>query len=83
MAFQRTAPRVPADIGRVTVAFATMKADDTELSSGSLSFDVVDASGNVVDTQSHDILPHMTAAQKTAIFNFIGNIRSKAKTEAV
>lgn len=83
MAFNRVPSKVPSDIGRVTVSFATMKPTDTDIVSGSLSFDVVDAAGVVVDTQTYDILPNMNAAQKTAIFNFLTAIRAKAKAEAV
>lgn len=82
MPFPKEQSKVPSDIGQITVSFSTLK-DSTELATGTVEFEVLDAAGAVVGMQSHKALPHMTAAQKTALFNFISSIRTKAKAEAV
>lgn len=82
MAFPKEQPKIPVDVDRMTVSFTTFKGS-TEVVRGSVDFDVVDAAGAVVGTVAHNALTHMTAAQKTALFNFMAAFRTKAKAEAV
>lgn len=82
MPFNKEQSRVPADIGRVTLSVAILKGATT-LSAASVNFSVVDAADAEVAQQTHDALPHLTAAQKTALFNLLSAIYTKAKNEAV
>ncbi len=71
-----------ASIGRVIVT-AQAAPEDTALQSASVTFDVLDATGNAVATRNHDLTPNMTSAQKTALFTLLTNLRTKLTTEAV
>lgn len=82
MAFPREAKRVPTTIGRVGVEFATMAAADTSVDATSaVTIDVLDQAGALLATRSYPVLAHATNAQKTALFNFLKSIRTKAEIE--
>ncbi|HXG71393.1 MAG TPA: hypothetical protein VNJ04_12380 [Gemmatimonadaceae bacterium] len=83
MPFPKEASQIPSDIGRLTISLATMSAASVEIDSARVSFDVIATDGSTVGTQNHDLLPHLTAAQKATMMTLINNLRTKAKAEAI
>lgn len=82
MAFPKEPKRLPTSIGRVAVTFATMSAADTSVDAASaVSIDVLDQDGALLRTRTFPILDHATTNQKTALFDFLKKIRTKAETE--
>ncbi len=71
-----------ASVGRVAVTAQTTP-DETALASVTVTFDVLDATGVTVATRHHDLLTNLTAAQKTALFTLLTNLRTKLTAEAV
>lgn len=83
MPFPREVNSVPVKAGRIAVHFEVMSDASTGLDAGTTVFTLVDASGNVVKTRGHGLLNEMSLSQKTALFNFISQIRTKINGEAV
>lgn len=82
MPFPKEPKRVPTSIGRVGVEFATMSAADTSVDAASaVSIAVLDQDGALLRTRTFAILDHATANQKTALYEFLKKIRTKAETE--
>lgn len=71
-----------ASIGRV-ILIAQAESGDTALSSATITFDVLDATGNAVATRHHDLLGNLTTAQKTSIFSLLTVLKTKLAAEAV
>lgn len=83
MAFPREVNSVPVKAGRIAVSFEMLSDQSTALDAGTVVFTLVDAAGNTVKTRAHGLLNEMSASQKNALINFIGQIRTKINGEAV
>lgn len=83
MPFEREKSATPVEIGRMTVTFEVLTAASTAVDRATVGFAVLDAQGDSLKERTHNLLPELTAAQKTTIFNFMSNLRTKAKTEVI
>lgn len=73
---------MPAAIGRMEVRFATMAATDTSVdATSSLAVEVKDQTGAVIGVRSFPFLDNATAAEKTALFNYMKKKRAQAELE--
>lgn len=79
MAFDKEQPKVPASIGDITIYMR----DHSGTTPSQAWFDlyVLDESGNVFKKVEGDLIPHMTAAQRTWLINFVAQLRDKAVEE--
>ena len=75
---------VPTAVGTVTITLKDIAARDGQPAARTFNYhlDLVDAQGVHLDTAQGDLEPHLTAAQKTALGNFLDAFRVKA-TEAL
>lgn len=83
MAFVREPSKTPVEIGRITMTFEVLSAASVAVDKATVGFAVLDAQGGVLRERTHDVMPELTAAQKTTIFNFMTNVRTKIKTEVI
>ncbi|HXG72579.1 MAG TPA: hypothetical protein VNJ04_18400 [Gemmatimonadaceae bacterium] len=83
MAFPKQPAPVPTDIGRMEIWFGTDSAASTEIARAHVEFDAIAADGTFAGRRIHELLPQLTAAQKTTLFNFLTTLRAKAKAEAI
>jgi hypothetical protein len=80
MPFPKVTRPAPTQVGTVVITLKDIPAKDGELAARSFSYQLslVDAQGNRLDTAQGDLEPHLSAAQKTALGNFLDAMRTKA-----
>lgn len=81
-AFPKEQSKIPTKIGQVSLE-VTLFTDATELSDAIVRFQVLGAANEVISRQTHDALNHLSATQKTAIYNLLNAIRTKANSEVI
>jgi len=77
MTFPSAKLRVPTTIATITADFSS----DGTTTTYRARLDVLDQNGATLQTLQVDLLPYLTAGQKTAIDNFMAALRTKASTE--
>jgi len=70
--------QIPAAVKSVEIVLRVMAGTPNDYA-GRYSFDILDASGTIVQVRGGDILPHLTTAQRTAIRGFLDATLTKAQ----
>jgi hypothetical protein len=80
---EREVAQTPTDIGSITLTTTQQSSGSAPLTGASVTFEVLDATGQIIRTRSHDLLPHMTDVQKTNEGTQLTNLRAKIVTEVL
>jgi hypothetical protein len=72
------AARIPAAVKSVEIVLRITNGTPKEYA-GRYSFDVLDAQDGIVEVREGNLVPHLTAAQITAIKGFLDAMLAKAK----
>ena len=81
MPFQKATARVPVAIGAIRINLGDLPTTSGQPNVKKVTYhlELLDADGQLVTTQGGDLLPHLSAAQKTALSNFLDAMRTKAQ----
>lgn len=83
MPFTREASNSPTEVGRIVVSFEALTAASTTVDAASVGYVLQNAAGQPKGDRTVDLMPHLTAAQKTTMFNFLSTLRTKIKGEVI
>lgn len=84
MPFDREPKRDAVEVGRLDLHMSTLAPASTAVDVATVNFTLLDANGNVVKERGgHELLQHLSASQKTTLFNIMSALRTKIKSEAV
>jgi hypothetical protein len=78
--FDPAAPRIPTAVERLEVRLFAL--DDGAGGTGydaSYRFPIIDANGDLLEDRQGDLIPHLTAAQKTKLTSLMDALFAKAK----
>lgn len=76
--FDTAQARVPTSVEKLVVTLEVRDGAPNTYAGGYL-FDVLDASGEPVDTRQGDLVPHLTTAQRDALKSFMDGLLTKAQ----
>ena len=80
MSWDEVANKVATTIGPIFIALTDN--DGTSINHIiTYNVQVLDQNGDVLDLKAGDLEPHLVAGQKTAIVDFLAEIRAKAEAE--
>lgn len=85
MAFPKTPQKTPAKVGRVAITIGQTVNADGALAApdATISYDVLDANGSVVETKAVPLLNELTTAQRTALTGLLTAMRDRLNVEVV
>lgn len=86
MTFPTADQPIPTAIGDISIQLSdfiagTNPEEEPAHQEGEFSVQVLDQNGDVIRVMMGDLVPHLTAARRTALWKFLQELRDKAETE--
>lgn len=89
MAFNPSGQKIPDRVSTLAITLRVEHSPNPDTGgydreySAQYTFEVVDADDEVIDTQSGNLIPHLTDVQRNQALTFMENMIAKATAEAI